>query len=552
MIGRLSARPSLGALPAQLSAAKVLLSSPALLGCQLTLALAISVEMAHLVAVSTYLYIAHGTSSVVAFGVAGTVVPALCVPALAASAPRLGHGRLLQLLTGAACVATAGTAAAMQAGWPALPVIGLGVVAGTCVKAVRPVTSAARPGLVRTPEELVGCSAAAGFVDGGATLFGPALAALLLAVAGAPATMGATVVLLAAAALASGRIPAVPAMQAPVARRRVGTAVRVIARTPAVRLVALLGVGQTTVRGALNTVLPVFVIGVLALDDGAVGLLLAAIGVGGMVGLPVALGLVGRTRLFRSYGVGLALWGIPLALAAPAPHLGIVLVLFAVIGVANTVVDVAVFSALPRAVPPRDLAAVFGIQETLWQIGMAVGAVLGGVLLSGLGARGALVLVGLALPVAAVLAARQLGRFDKRLIRHDVDVELLRGQPLFRTLPVPTLDGLAQQLGHTRFDAGEVILEEGTPGDRYLLVTSGVVAISSRSVPLDELGPGAGLGEIALVRDVPRTATAVARTTVTARTIGRTAFLTALGQDPGARAAAEAVAEERLARTPPG
>jgi MFS family permease len=553
MIRRLGAWSSLGALPAQLTAAKVLLSSPALLGCQLSLALAISVEMAHLVAVSTYLYIAHGTSSVVAFGVAGTVVPALCVPALAASAPQLGHGRLLQLLTGAACVATAGTAIAMQAGWPALPVIGLGVVAGTCVKAVRPVTSAARPGLVRTPEELVGCSAAAGFVDGGATLFGPALAALLLAVAGAPATMGATVVLLAAAALASGRIPAVPAMQAPAARRRVGTAVRVIARTPAVRLVALLGVGQTTVRGALNTVLPVFVIGVLALDDGAVGLLLAAIGVGGMVGLPVALALVGRTRLFRSYGVGLGLWGIPLALAAPVPHLGIALVLFAVIGVANTVVDVAVFSALPRAVPPRDLAAVFGIQETLWQIGMAVGAVLGGVLLlTGLGARGALVLVGLALPVAAVAAARHLGRFDKRLIRHDVDVELLRGQPLFRTLPVPTLDGLAQQLGHARFGAGEVILEEGTPGDRYLLVTSGVVAISRRSVPLDELGPGAGLGEIALVRDVPRTATAVARTTVTARTIGRTAFLTALGQDPGVRAAAEAVAEERLARTPRG
>jgi len=532
-----------------IAAARVLLSAPGLRGCQLVLALAVAVEMAQLVAVTTYFYLEYGTFAVVAFGVAGTAVPALCVPALAATAPRLGHGRVLRLVSGAAAAATAGAVAAMLAGGPAPVVAGLAVIAGTCVKAVRPVTSAARPLLVRTPEELVACSAAAGFVDGGATLAGPALVALLLAVAGPAVALSATGILLVAAVAAAGWIPVVPVTLDPAAHRRPGAAVRIVAGTPQVRLVALLGLGQTTVRGALHTTLPVFAIGALALDDGAVGLLLAAIGIGGMAGLPVALRLVGRTRLFRSYGIGLALWGLPLALAAPVPDLGLALVLFAVIGVGNTIVDIAVFSAYPRMVPARELATVFGIQETLWQLGMAVGAAAGGLLLTAFGARGALVCAGLALPVAAALCTRQLRRFDERLGRHDAEVELLRGQPLFRMLPVPALDALAGRLGQARFAAGEVILEEGTPGERYLIVTDGTVQVRTGPTVLRELGPGAALGEIALIRDVPRTATAVARTAVTTRTLDRAVFLAALGQDPGARAAAEAVADEHLARS---
>jgi MFS family permease len=68
-------------------------------------------------------------------------------------------------------------------------------------------------------------------------------------------------------------------------------------------------------------------------------------------------------------------------------------VLFAIVGVGNVLVDVSTYSALPRAVPDRVLAKVFGLLEALLQIGMALGAVVAGVLLHAFSARITLLVV---------------------------------------------------------------------------------------------------------------------------------------------------------------
>jgi MFS family permease len=216
----------------------------------------------------------------------------------------------------------------------------------------------------------------------------------------------------------------------------------------------------------------------------------------------------------------------------------------------NALVPVSAFSAVPRVVPDRALAGVFGLLEALFQIGLALGAVTAGVLLHLFGARIALLVVGLLLPAAALIAAPLLHRFDVRLAHHDVEVELLRRQPLFANLPMPVLDGLGARLTPAAFEAGEPIMSEGDQGDRYVLIVDGTVTFTQHAAVVNVLHAGSAFGEIALVRDIPRTATATATTPVAARTLDREAFLAALGCDPHARATAEAVADEHLARAP--
>lgn len=533
-----------------LDAAGATLAVPALRRCQLALALVVATDMAHLVALATYLYREHGAAGVVAFGVVRTLVPGACVPGLAGLAARVGHGRLLRLLGVVAAVSTTAVTAVMLADGPVVAVLALAGVIGACGAAFRPIVAAVRPSLVRTPAELLACSAAAGFLNGAATLCGPLAAGLVVATAGAPAAMAGTVALLGAAALLAGRIPVIPSATPPSVLHDLVAGLRVTLRSRRVRVLGVLGLAQTGVRGALNTVLAAFVIDALGLDGGAAGILLAAMGVGGMIGLPVALRVVGRGWLFRAFGAGVVLWGLAVALVAAAPDLTVALVLFGVIGVGGTLLDISIFSALPRVVAPRELTAAFGVQEMLWQAGMALGAVGGGLLLGVLGPRGALAAAGVALLAASTLAVRALGRFDARLARHDVEVGLLGRHALFATMPVPALDVLAHRLGHAAFAPGEVIMQEGEPGDFYLLVTSGTVAVHSGETPLGVRHDGDGLGEIALVHDVPRTATAVAVTPVTGRTVDRESFLAALGQDPRARCAVDAVAAERLATLP--
>jgi MFS family permease len=523
---------------------RVALGDPALRAGFLGLAAAIAVDAAQLVSISVHLLPRHGAVGVVALGVVRALVPALCVPALTALSHRLGHGRLLCLLALAGATATAATTAAMAAGLPAGAVIGTAGVTSVCVCAARPITAALVPQLVRTPEQLVACSAVAGFVDGVGALVGPLLAGVTLAVAGPVPATGTTVLLLLGAALATRRIP------------RARPVAGAVARAPAPRptsgtwLVIVLVSVQAMVRGALGTVLVVYVVDALGAADVVVGLLLAAIAVGSMAGLPVALAAIGPRLVFRVLGIGLVLWGLPLALAAPLHDLRAVVVLFAVVGVGNALVDVAHTSALPRIVAPERLGPVFGILEGTVQVGMAVGAAAGGILLAVMRPQVVLYVIGAALVGVAVAFAGRLHRLDRGLAHLEAEVDLLRRQPLFGSLPVSALDGLAQRMGRAEFAPGDVLMEEGAPGEDFLIVTDGVVLICKDDHVINIMSRGAAFGEIALVRDVPRTASAVAATEVSVRSIDRSSFLAALGHDPAARAAAESLADARLASTP--
>jgi CRP-like cAMP-binding protein len=124
---------------------------------------------------------------------------------------------------------------------------------------------------------------------------------------------------------------------------------------------------------------------------------------------------------------------------------------------------------------------------------------------------------------------------------------LLAAIPIFQPLPLQTLERLASQLGELRLPAGTLILRQGDPGDRFYVIAEGEVEIEGR-----RHGPGAFFGEIALLKDVPRTATVAAATDVRLLTLEREEFIAAVtGHEPSA-AAAEAIVSARLGALRPG
>jgi CRP-like cAMP-binding protein len=136
-----------------------------------------------------------------------------------------------------------------------------------------------------------------------------------------------------------------------------------------------------------------------------------------------------------------------------------------------------------------------------------------------------------------------------------VEISLLRSLPLFRALPMSSLEGLAASLDRVDFQPGATIVREGEVGDRYYAIVHGRVDITQGGQHIAGLGRGDGFGEIALLRDGPRTATATATSATTTFTLSRDAFLTAVNGHAPTRALATQserdVATQDARRRPP-
>ena len=127
-----------------------------------------------------------------------------------------------------------------------------------------------------------------------------------------------------------------------------------------------------------------------------------------------------------------------------------------------------------------------------------------------------------------------------------VQIALLRSMRLFRLLPAPTLEGLARALEPVRVAAGTDVVEQGAPGDRFYAIASGEVDVVADGVRVATPAGADGFGEIALLDDVPRTATVTARSDVELYALERTPFVTAItGHLPSAQEASDLVAARR-------
>ena len=154
-------------------------------------------------------------------------------------------------------------------------------------------------------------------------------------------------------------------------------------------------------------------------------------GVGGMLGSLAAFALIGRKRLASDFGLGIVLWGAPLAAIGIWPHLWVALVALAVLGLGNTLVDVAGLTLLQRTAPPDVIGRVFGVLEMILVATIGLGAALAPALIDLVGTRWSLVVTGAFLPVLAALTWRQLRRDRRRVTRCPPSSTCSRAVPIF-------------------------------------------------------------------------------------------------------------------------
>jgi MFS family permease len=300
----------------------------------------------------------------------------------------------------------------------------------------------------------------------------------------------------------------------------------------------------------LNVLLVVASFKLLDAGDSGVGFLNAAFGLGGLVGSLAGIGLVGLRRLARPFAAGLVMWGVPIALVAAWPHEAWALTCLAVVGAGNAVLDVSGFTMIQRGIADAVLARVFGIFEMLAVTAVGVGSIVGSGLVDGLGSRWALVVAGCILPLLAAITYPRLHRIDDSAEVPQRELALLSSLPLFSPLPVTTLERLAAHLHHVTAAAGTRLMTEGDEGDLFYVIAGGTIEVSRGGRRVAMLGPGDYFGEIALLHDVPRSATCVAATDAELFTLERERFVSAVSGHALSAAEAESVAKERLANLP--
>jgi MFS family permease len=514
---------------------------------------AIAAEWAHFVAFGVFAYEEGGASAV---GIAGLVrlLPAAIVAPFAASlGDRFPRERFLLVMTLLGAAALGGSAAAIVADAEFL-VFAFAALLGLAVTLIRPALQALLPSLARTPTELIASNGATSTIESLGTLLGPLLAGVLvsLADAGLVFGVGAGAFLVAAMLLArvevEGRVDLAADADKGSAGRALAAGFRAIAGAPRARLVVGLTIGQTFVRGCLNVLIVVAAFSFLDGGGQAVGYLIAAIGVGGLLGAIGAMTLGGR-RLAVTFGLALLFWGVPITLIGPWSELAVALLLLAVVGAANSVEDVALFTLLQRLVPDQILTRVLGVVWSLAMGSVALGSIAAPAVVDALGPRSAFVAIGSILPLLTLVTYRRLAEIDRE-VAPVPELELIERVPMFAPLSVAAKERIAADLVQLSVQAGELVIRAGEPGDRFYIVGDGEFDISAGGM-CTTAHRADYFGEIALLRDVPRTATVKARVDSQLYALQRDDFLAAVTGHEAAHAAGDAVAEERLARTRP-
>lgn len=515
-------------------------------------------EWSYVVALAVYAYDAGGPAAVGLVGVIRLLPSAFAAPFTALLADRYRRDAVMLVTALVRALGMGAAAAAVVVSAPAAVVYVLAGLVSLVETAFRPAQAALLPSLARAPEELTAANVASTAIESVASVAGPALGGLLLAATDTAVVFAVTAGVFLWSALLVSRIRPAPTRRSEAALR--GRAIvlealagfRAIATERDLRLLVALYTAQTLIAGALNVLIVVAALDLLDLGESGVGFLNSAVGVGGLIGSLVAIGLVGRRRLASDFALGIVLWGVPLSLIGFWPEAAVSLVLLAVVGIGNTLVDVAAVTLLQRAVADEVLARVMGALETLLVGTLALGAILAPLLIEGLGMRGTLIATGAVLPVLALLFWRRLAEIDAAAAVPRLELELLSSVPIFAPLPAATLEHLAASLIPVRAAAGTTIFRQGDAGDRFYIVREGEVEVSLDGSPAPPLGPGGYFGEIALLRDVPRTATVAARSDVELYALERDEFIGAVTGHPQSRETADAVIGARLATLRPG
>jgi len=518
---------------------------------------------AYSIAVAVFAFEKSGASGVALVWIIRTIPSALASPFFGLIADRYSR-KLVMLVSDLGRAALTVVAAVLM--WQGAPPITIYLLVGLITLvgvAFEPASAALLPNLADTPAELTAANVSASTIDSVGYFAGPALGGVLLTFASPAEVVAFTTIMILWSALFVALIRPPVAEQVDEAAAKPGAAEpgaseRLLAQMLAgfrtigtnQRLAIILGLfgAVALVLGATEVLIVNIAIDLLGLGQAGVGYLNAAFGVGALIGAIVAAGFVGVRRLSVPFLFGATLIGAPLALFAASPSTGLAAVCLGVVGLGNTVLDVSGFTLLQRAVPESVLARVWGVLGLTLSASFGIGAAIAPALLAGLSLETTLLVLGIVMAILAIVLGPRLISIDTAATAPAADrIDLLRRIAIFAPLPGTTLERLAGQLIPVSITAGTTLIRQGEQGDRFYVISSGEMEVTADGRPVAKLGPGDYAGEIALLRDVPRTATVTAVTDADVFALEREDFLGAVTTHVASREAAETAVGSRLA-----
>ena len=532
------------------------LANPGIRRLEVAWALGIAADAGLMVVLLVAVYQRDGALGTGLLG-AFRMLPATVAGMLAGSIlGRFRGDRLLAAVGIARATAAALCALVIIGGGSAALLYGLAAIAAAAGALVRPTQITLMPAFARTPGELVAANTAWSTGEGAGAFAGPLVVGVLVGAGlGAAGALVAAVGFLATSAAVIGLrfedaqdaragLAATPALE------RLLVGLRAMRHRPVLAWGIASAYGQVVTRGLLASFAVVAAIELLGMGEQGVGLLNAGLGLGGLFGAVFAVSLTRADRLVRTLCTSLAYWGAPIAVIALLPVPSVALVAMVVIGVANATYDVALFTLLQRGATNEERAGIFSLLEGAIGLGSVTGSLLAPVLLALFGTKGALSIGGAFLPILALVVYGRIGRSAGIAIVDEATISTLRHVPFFAELPLTAVERLAAGLTPATFPEGATLMRQGDEGDRFIVVRSGEVEVFVDGRSIARLGPGAGIGEIALLRRSRRTATVVAVTEVESFAIGCETFLAATA-GPAAALTAERMADANLHRAAP-
>jgi MFS family permease len=507
-------------------------------------------EYATWIAILVYAYTRGGAGEVAFVSVIQLIPAAILAPFGAYAGDRFPRDRVLfvdYLIQGAA-LAAAGVALLLDA--PVAVVYAFAVVAAATLTFSRPAHNSLLPGLTESPEQLTAANVVTGVAEGSGVMIGPLIGGVLIAWVGPGlvfAVFGGVMVL---GAMLVRRLRSDPSAvetaghvtASGVFRQTIGGFGALWRAREARLLITVLSLG-VVVLGALDVLFVATAIDLLHIGESGSSFLGAAFGAGGIIGATATVTLVGRRRLTPPLAAGALLIGVPVAALAVLPYVGAAPALFAASGAGWSLADIAGRTLLQRVAPDEVLARIFGIFEGIAMVAVAVGSVAASGLVGTVGIKWTLVIAGAFVPLVLLVTGARLFAIDRQAAAPDPHlIDLLRAIPIFAPMPAPAVERLLANLVRVDVRPGDVVIREGDPGDRFYVIDRGEVEVTTRGTAIGRRRAGDYVGEIALLRDVPRTATVTAVTGVSMYALDRDVFLGALTGHPRSRD----VAEERI------
>ena len=515
--------------------------------------LAYAGDLAAFTAASVYVYAVGGAAYVGLLGLLKALPGALLVPLVGSWSDRVRRERLLMVSVALRALLLGAAAAVMTGGAQAILVLVLVGVEAGLASVFRQVQAALLPWLARTPDELTHANTAVSVMQSAAMLVGPAVAAGLLVVSTPQAAMLAACGFTAIAAVVlvgvrplSSKAPARGAGLLKQLKLDMAAGFEAGVRRRGVLPLVIPAAAQTFARGVLGVLTVTIALSVFDLGSAGVGWLAAALGVGGVLAGPIAAVLVRGHRVARCFAAGVAGWGVPMILLAFTHARYWPYLMFGLIGVANVFDDAGVYSALQRVIPSRLIGRALAMRRAVLLLSMGLGSIVAPLLIDAWGARGALITTGLLLVAIVALSVPSLTIIDHRISVPGPDLALLRRVSFFGPLPFALVEHLASELQSATYEPGDVIIQDGQPGERFYMIAGGRARVCKDGKELRQMGTGDSFGEIALLRQVPRTATVFAMSSLEARTLTREEFLAAVTGNAASAEGADEVVSARL------